>query len=232
MQNKEFIDLLSHSNSNYNNPEQAITTANLCETISRDINTDSQRFIYELLQNADDASSESGILDIRVDFVGDYVVVSHKGEPFSKIDIESISSAGDGTKAGDSTKTGFKGIGFKSVFSHSNFVIIKSGNFCFKYDKQYWVNHWNNAWGLQNEWKAERKSKNKDENLKMPWQIIPIWTDLLNELNDLSVFQEYNVSTIIRYDKIERLKKALNDLRNYLLIGKHIVYPKGNSVRI
>ncbi len=212
MEYKNFIDNLSQNNANYNNPEQAITTANLCDTISRDINTDSQRFIYELLQNADDASNQSGILDVRVDFVGDFVVVSHKGEPFSKIDIESISSAGDGTKTGDSNKTGFKGIGFKSVFSHSNFVIIKSGNFCFKFDKQYWANHWNNAWGSQSAWKAERKTKNKDESLKMPWQIIPIWTELPNELKSLSIFQEYSVSTIIRYDKVEQLKKALNDL--------------------
>ena len=212
MEYKNFIDNLSQNNANYNNPEQAITTANLCDTISRDINTDSQRFIYELLQNADDASNQSGILDVRVDFVGDFVVVSHKGEPFSKIDIESISSAGDGTKTGDSNKTGFKGIGFKSVFSHSNFVIIKSGNFCFKFDKQHWANHWNNAWGSQSAWKAERKTKNKDESLKMPWQIIPIWTELPNELKNLSIFQDYSVSTIIRYDKVEQLKKALNDL--------------------
>jgi hypothetical protein len=212
MEYKNFIDNLSQNNANYNNPEQAITTANLCDTISRDINTDSQRFIYELLQNADDASNQSGILDVRVDFVGDFVVVSHKGEPFSKIDIESISSAGDGTKTGDSNKTGFKGIGFKSVFSHSNFVIIKSGNFCFKFDKQHWAKHWNSAWCTQSAWKAERKAKNKDESLKMPWQIIPIWTELPNELKSLSIFQEYSVSTIIRYDKVEQLKKALNDL--------------------
>jgi hypothetical protein len=79
MEFKNFIDNLSQNNANYNNPEQAITTANLCDTISRDINTDSQRFIYELLQNADDASNLSGTLDVRVDFVGDFVVVSHKG---------------------------------------------------------------------------------------------------------------------------------------------------------
>ncbi|MGF1532743.1 MAG: sacsin N-terminal ATP-binding-like domain-containing protein [Bernardetiaceae bacterium] len=212
MKHKNFIDDLSQNNANYNNPEQAITTANLCETISKDINTDSQRFLYELLQNADDASNQSEMLDVRIDFMGDYVAISHKGEPFSEIDIESISSAGDGTKAGDSNKTGFKGIGFKSVFSHSNFVIIKSGNFCFKFDKQYWSNHWNSAWSSQSVWKAERKGKNKDESLKMPWQIIPIWTELPNELKSLSIFQEYNVSTIIRYDKIEQLKGALNDL--------------------
>ncbi len=212
MEHKNFIDNLTQNNANYNNPEQAITTANLCDTISRDINTDSQRFIYELLQNADDSSNQCGILDLHVDFVGDFVVVSHKGEPFSKIDIESISSAGDGTKTGDIKKTGFKGIGFKSVFSHSNYVIIKSGNFCFKFDKQHWSSHWNNAWGSQSTWKHERNSKNKDESLKMPWQIIPIWTELPNELKSLSIFREYSVSTIIRYDKVEQLKKALNDL--------------------
>lgn len=212
MQYKRFIDTLSQNNANYNNPEQAITTANLCETISRDINTDSQRFIYELIQNADDASSQSGNLDIQIDFIDEYIIVSHKGEPFSKIDIESISSAGDGTKSGDSNKTGFKGIGFKSVFSHSNFVIIKSGDYCFKFDKQHWVDHWNDAWGSQNSWKAERKAKNKGENLKMPWQIIPIWTELPIKLKNLSILNEYNVSTIIRYDKIEQLKKAFIEL--------------------
>lgn len=212
MEYKNFIDTLSLNNANYNNPEQAITTANLCDTISRDINTDSQRFIYELLQNADDASNDNGILEIQIDFVDEYIIVSHKGEPFSKIDIESISSAGDGNKSGDSNKTGFKGIGFKSVFSHSNLVIIKSGNYCFKFDKQHWVGHWNDAWGSQSEWKAVRKTKNKDENLKMPWQIIPIWTELPYKINNLSFLKEYKVSTIIRYDNIEHLKKVLNDL--------------------
>lgn len=244
MEYKNFLSNLSQNNANYNNPEQAITTANLCDTISRDINTDSQRFIYELLQNADDASNQNGILDVRVDFLGDFVVVSHKGEPFSKIDIESISSAGDGTKAGDSKKIGFKGIGFKSVFSHSNLVIIKSGNFCFKFDKQHWASHWNNAWGSQGVWKDERKAKNKDERLKMPWQIIPIWTELPNDLKNLSIFQEYNVCTIIRYDKVEQLKKALNDLfsesqivlflrskqvKVFINIGEKILLEKGRS---
>lgn len=229
MNAKEFIDNLTQKNANYNNPEQAITTANLCETISRDINTDSQRFIYELLQNADDASNFSGKLDVCIDFVGDYVVVSHNGESFSKIDIESISSAGDGTKTGDTNKTGFKGIGFKSVFSHSTFVIIQSEDFSFKFEKGYWESHWNNAWDSQNNWQTERKLKNKDENLKMPWQIIPIWTELPNEIKDLISVQQYNVSTIIRYDKIEQLKKALNDL---FLESQIVLFLRSKQVKI
>ncbi|WP_157492741.1 ATP-binding protein [Echinicola pacifica] len=212
MKSKKIIEYLSYTNANYNNPEQAITTANLCDTISRDINTDSQRFIYELLQNADDASNQTGTLNVSIDFVGDYVIFSHNGEAFSELDIESISSAGDGTKSGDTNKTGFKGIGFKSVFSHSKSVIIKSGDFCFKFDKQHWSDHWNDAWGSQSDWKLSRKLKNKDENLKMPWQIIPIWTILPTELKGISVFENYNVSTIIRYDNVDQLKEVLNEL--------------------
>jgi hypothetical protein len=37
MREKIFIDNLNRKNSDYNNPELAITTANLCNTISRDI---------------------------------------------------------------------------------------------------------------------------------------------------------------------------------------------------
>lgn len=212
MTQEQFINKLTVKNSDYNNPEQAITTANLCDTISKDINTDSQRFIYELLQNADDASNETGKLDVQIDFVGEYVVVSHKGEAFSEIDIESISSAGDGTKTNDSNKTGFKGIGFKSVFAHSNFVIIKSRDFCFKFDKKHWANYWNTKWSSEYTWKLERQTKQKNDTLKMPWQIIPLWTDIPVELQHLSVFQEYNVCTIIKYHKIEQLKTAFTEL--------------------
>ncbi len=212
MNNKQFIDYLSQKNANYNDPEQAINQANSLQLLSADIYVDSQRFIYELLQNADDASNQYGKLDVQIDFIGTFVVISHKGEAFSEIDIESIASAGDGTKAGDANKTGFKGIGFKSVFSHSNFVIIKSGNFCFKFDKQHWINHWNNAWGSESDWKSRRRMKQKDEQIKMPWQIIPIWAELSNELNQPSIFQEFNVSTVIKYDKIEQLKIALCEL--------------------
>lgn len=210
--NKMYIETLSHNNSNYNNPEQAITTANLCDTISRDINTDSKRFIFELLQNADDASNQYGKLDVQIDFIGSYIVVSHNGEQFKPVDIESISSAGDGTKAGDSNKTGFKGIGFKSVFSHSSMVIIKSGDYCFKFDKEYWSNHWNNSWGSKNSWQALRIEKSKDENIKMPWQIIPLWAKLPEELEDISVFNQYKVSTVIHYENIKQLKTDLSEL--------------------
>ena len=213
MTEKTFIENLSQKIANYNTPEQAISQANSCDSLSNDIYTDSKRFIYELLQNADDASSESGKLEFQIDFFKNYIVVSHKGEPFSEIDIKSICSVGDGNKKGDKNKTGFKGIGFKSVFAYSEFVIIKSGQYCFKFDKQE-CSRWNPTWGNEKDWKAERRADHKDDEIKMPWQIIPICTEIPNELADLPVFKkdEYNVSTIIRHNKIEEIKKSLTDL--------------------
>lgn len=213
MTENTFIEELSQKIANYNTPEQAISQANSCDLLSNDIYIDSKRFIYELLQNADDASCQSGKLEFQIDFVENYIVVSHKGEPFSEIDVKSICSVGDGNKEGEENKTGFKGIGFKSVFAHSEFVIIKSGQYCFKFDKQE-CNKWNPDWGDENDWKAERKADRKDDKIKIPWQIIPICTVVPSELNDLSVFKqsEYNVSTIIRYKKIEELKKSLIEL--------------------
>lgn len=213
MEAKNFIEQLSQNIANYNTPEQAISQANSCDSLSNDIYTDSKRFIYELLQNADDASNQTGKLDFQIDFASEYIIVSHKGESFTESDIKSICSVGDGNKKGDENKTGFKGIGFKSVFAHSEFVIIKSGNYCFKFDKKE-CNKWNDKWGSESEWKDERKDDNKDDEIKMPWQIIPICAEIPNELKDLSVFGNngYNVSTIIRHDGIERLKKSLTEL--------------------
>ncbi|MCW2258613.1 MULTISPECIES: sacsin N-terminal ATP-binding-like domain-containing protein [Sphingobacterium] len=229
MNEKEFINNLTTHNSDYNNPELAITTSNLCDTISRDINTDSQRFIYELLQNADDSSNESGSLDVRIDFINEFVIFSHKGASFTKVDIESISSAGDGTKTGDITKTGFKGIGFKSVFSHSKLVYIKSGKYCFKFDRNYWKEHWNSSWGNKELWESERRIKNKEENIKMPWQIIPIWNDLPEHFKVLPELNDYNVSTVIAYDKIEELKSSINALFSDSQI---VLFLRSKKVRI
>ena len=211
MEAKKIIDDLSKAKSNYSNPEQAIDQANSCDSLSNDIYTDNKRFIYELLQNADDASCNNGKLDFQINFVDNYIIISHNGELFSESDIESICSVGDGNKRGDENKTGYKGIGFKSVFANSDFVIIKSGEYCFKFDKKE-SNKWNPTWGIENDWKEARKNKGKENEIRMPWQIIPIWTDIPENLNQLSVFNEYNVSTIIRLDNIDELKNSLIDL--------------------
>ena len=195
--NTNFIETLRSRKSDFPTPEEALDKAHACDIISKDIYTDNTRFVYELLQNADDASCKSGKLTFRIDFVGYYLVVSHCGKAFTEDDIESICSIGDGTKISDSEQTGFKGIGFKSVFAHSKSVIIKSGDYCFKFDQEESV-IWNSKWGDRSAWEQLRAQKGKDVRVKMPWQVIPINTELPSNVKHLlDGMSEFTVSTIL-----------------------------------
>lgn len=210
---KDVVKDLHRQKSSYTSPESAQDQANSLESLSSDIYTDSKRFIYELLQNADDASFETGKLEMQIAFIDDHVVISHQGESFSEVDIESICSVGDGNKKGDENKTGFKGIGFKSVFSHAACVGIHTGKYSFRFDKKYWTMHWDKSWGEKKEWEENRNRKGKDLEVKMPWQIIPIWTDYSDVPSQLTkILTRFNVSTIIRHDKIEQLQAELFNL--------------------
>ena len=226
MKEKIIIQNLEKQQSNYTSPESAQNQANSLESLSSDIYTDSKRFIYELIQNADDASSNSGKLEISIKIIEDYLIVSHQGEKFSEIDIESICSVGDGNKKGDLNKTGFKGIGFKSVFSHSDCVKINSGGYCFKFDRLNWGNYWNKDWGDQNKWQKNRDEKGKEAFIKMPWQIIPIWSKIEE---DLSFVKSYNVSTIIKYKDTSKLEKELFELFSDTNI---LLFLRSQNVRI
>lgn len=209
--NTTVIDKLRERKTTFPAPEEAIDKANACNLLSRDIYTDSTRFIYELLQNADDASCKQGYLTFQIDFAGDYLIVSHNGKPFDEDDIESICSIGDGSKTADSEQTGFKGIGFKSVFAYSDMVIIKSGDYCFKFDKEESNNIWNDNWGNKSQWQKMRTSKNKSSKVSMPWQIIPINTVVPNDVSS-DILNSYTVSTIIRSKKLSELREAIDNL--------------------
>lgn len=216
-QHKQFIEKLSKKRANYNDAEQAFSQAQALHLLSKDIYTDRKRFIYELLQNADDASNSKNTLQVAIHFLDNFLIVAHKGEAFTEIDIESLSSTGDGVKRTQAKKTGFKGIGFKSVFNHSDYVIIKSENYCFRFDAEYWTengfaNTWKPNWGSITDWQKERERKGLELTPKMPWQMIPIWTELPEELSSLALFDEYSVCTIIRYKSKQETSKLEENL--------------------
>lgn len=209
--NATFIDKLRERKTTFPAPEEAIDKANACNLLSRDIYTDSTRFVYELLQNADDASCKQGSLIFQIDFADDYLIVSHNGKPFDEDDVESICSIGDGSKTTDSEQTGFKGIGFKSVFAYSDMVIIKSGDFCFKFDKEESNNIWYDNWGNKSQWQKVRTLKKKSSKVSMPWQIIPINTVVPNGVSS-DILNSYTVCTIIRSKKLSELRESIDSL--------------------
>ena len=130
---------------------------------------------------------------------GDYLVFMHNGASFSPRDIEGICDIGNGNKAKDTKKIGYKGIGFKSVFMRSTCVTIKTGEYCFMFDKQYWEGFW------ERNWKKEYGIKSDEKVYLMPWQIIPIEA---NEPISLDT-SNYNVITYIKITNTSSLEKKI-----------------------
>jgi hypothetical protein len=96
--------------------------------IVEDLYPDRAHFIYELLQNAEDAGATeaSFLLDENS------VSFEHNGRPFGPEDIWAITDIGEGTKAGEEDKIGRFGVGFKAVFAYSETPHIWSPTFNFK----------------------------------------------------------------------------------------------------
>ena len=94
-----------------------------------DLYPDNAHFIYELLQNAEDAQATEVCFILKEDSVE----FEHNGDRlFSFADVESITSIGDSTKREDPTNIGKFGIGFKAVFAYTATPEIASGEFHFR----------------------------------------------------------------------------------------------------
>jgi hypothetical protein len=84
---------------------------------------DRTHFIFELLQNAEDA----GAAKILFELFEDRLEVKHDGRPFDERDVRGVCGVGEGTKAEDLTQIGKFGIGFKSVYAYTSAPEVHSG---------------------------------------------------------------------------------------------------------
>ena len=186
------------------NPDVATTVEQGLMQLSSGIYTEEERFIFELLQNAVDSYNDktNGILTINIMIEDDYLVFMHSGAAFSSRDIEGICDIGNGNKTKDTKKIGYKGIGFKSVFMCSTCVTVETGEYCFKFDKQYWNGFW------ENHWKKEYGVKSEEKTYLMPWQIIPIETTAPISVDT----SKYNVITYIKITNTSSLEKKIMKL--------------------
>lgn len=203
----------------------AKNTSNALKAIMGDLYTETERFIFELLQNADDQPRENSKVNVTLKTLNEDLLFLHSGKPFSKDDVDSISSIGDSTKKNDAEKTGYKGIGFKSVFSEADTVYIDSGNFSFAFDKNSPI---------------YPEECNMEE---IPWQIKPIWEEKYRLPIDIQNQESFFSSSVgialhvgakntEKYNHI--IPNLLSDPRFALFlrnIGK-IVFEQNNGQRI
>lgn len=90
---------------------------------------DNAHFVYELLQNAEDARATKVMFSLNINGLS----FCHNGNrQFTNDDIDSITSIGVSTKIGDFNQIGKFGVGFKSVFSYTNTPRIYSNKYAFE----------------------------------------------------------------------------------------------------
>lgn len=91
--------------------------------------SDQSHFIYEILQNADDAGATEVIFELSRESLS---IVHNGSKLFDFENVESITTVGSSTKTDDVNSIGTFGAGFKSVFSITKTPKIHSGDFHFK----------------------------------------------------------------------------------------------------
>jgi len=100
--------------------------------IFEDFYPDHAHFVYELLQNAEDAGATS----VSFTLTADRLVCEHNGSRvFNEDDVTSITGIHNSTKTGAQDRIGKFGVGFKSVFVYTQSPVIRSGEFSFRITK-------------------------------------------------------------------------------------------------
>lgn len=209
-------------------PATNITAAHLLAEVGKNMYSSKDRMFFELIQNADDASSEAGV-SVSVKTEGDYLSIVHNGLSFDREDFEAITSAANGTKKANENKTGYKGIGFKSVFTDSEEVMIRTGGYQFKYQKTHpGFKDFEKFYFFVNELSTDEQKSRFLERFSrerarfsgvndIPWQLEPIWVKREN-FPAISAFKSNaNVAIALKLgeDKIEGEKgyrRAIEDV--------------------
>ena len=204
----ECVQTLFQRNSTHLFADQAFNQAASLHALSEDLYSDPMRFVYELIQNADDAQSKQIHLVLLDE---NYFLFTHDGRAFDERDVRSLCAVSRSTKVRQKETVGYKGLGFKAVFGQSDYVLVMSNGQLFRFDKRYefsWT--WNDidktTWETQNEQK-----------FIYPWQICPIWTEKKDIPKVVATWMKKNqepmpVAIVIRFPNIEKIRVALQEL--------------------
>jgi hypothetical protein len=97
------------------------------------------RFVYELIQNAEDNSYETAKKEqsppsLSFAVSERRIVIDSNEDGFCEANVSAICTVGESTKAGAQGYIGEKGIGFKSVFKIAKRVHIRSEPYSFAFD--------------------------------------------------------------------------------------------------
>lgn len=177
------------------------------KTIFNEVTGAKQTYIYELLQNANDYPHNKEHVSVQFRVTDHYLFFLHTGAYFNLKNIVGISDVNQGEKARNTETIGYKGIGFKTVFSNNEYVYLRSGDWSLRFDRKY----------------SEEKFYGR-----CPWALMPIPTNF-SELDKeaqstlLAASDEMRVQFALRHksdarENIPQLDKVFNNNQILLFI--------------
>lgn len=150
-------------------------------------------FLMEFIQNAEDAHSSS----IKIEILDNAVRIFNDGNPFSSEDVDNICKVGESSKTPEEY-IGYLGVGFKSVFLISECIEIYSGEYKFKFDKNYFSH----------------------ESDRIPWQVIPIWI----EHPTISFLSDYTTVFNIHIKESQFLEKLQEETKSEFINNRILLF--------
>ncbi|NLV02987.1 DUF3883 domain-containing protein [Haloferax volcanii] len=94
------------------------------------------RFIYELVQNADDVLDDRENQRARFELHDDRLYMAHTGAPFTEENVRALCILGKSSKSDEYATIGQKGRGFTSVLEITNSPAAYSTTYDFQFDRQ------------------------------------------------------------------------------------------------
>lgn len=129
--------------------------------------SDSNHFVYELIQNAEDAQATKAMIE----YYEDKLVFYHDGTPFNEYDVRGVSSMLMGTKEKNDAQTiGRFGMGFKSVFKYTDRPEIYSDDEAFVVENYLLPKTLGSVWDCTQE-KCTISYKSRNKNLITPFRV-------------------------------------------------------------
>lgn len=158
-----------------------------------DLSSTGLTFLYELLQNAVDHpnSNFNNKVSVHFELFKDFLLLKHNGALFTENNFKSITGIlyGEEQNEGNVRRIGYKGIGFKSVFRHSNNVYVRSGNFSFSFSKEL-------------------------TGAEKPWEVMPLFQDERDKIQEIPQFDFFNSPVAFAFEFLNDTSKE--DVVNYL----------------
>lgn len=174
---------------------------------------DRTHFLFELLQNAEDAKAT----EVKLWLYRNELVIEHNGILFSKDDVISITKVAKSTKNGENSGSiGKFGIGFKSVYAYTGTPKIYSGEYAFE------IRDFIYPYEIE------------PENLSAEWTriVIPFNNREITEQKAFeeiykALLEQITLNTLLFLNNIDKLEICIDGMKDTILISKEDRERKG-----